>query len=144
MKKVDFNEALNQLIEEDPRYEVQAYHFLREGLDFTITHFSKPVEGPGRHVSGSELLEGIRKYALQEYGPLTKTVLEHWGIRQTSDFGHLVFNLVRKGVLGKTEEDSLGDFDKGYNFDDAFCQPFQPREQKMPETSPITSADDTQ
>jgi uncharacterized repeat protein (TIGR04138 family) len=127
MKKVGFNEALNQIQAEDLRYRPQAYHFIREALDFSIKHFAKPMEGPGRHVSGAELLEGIRRFALQEYGPMSKTVLNHWGVRNTGDFGHLVFNLVDKGVLGKTQEDRLEDFLDGYDFDDVFRKPFRPR-----------------
>ena len=80
MKKIHFSEALSQIIDEDPRYEALAYHFIREALEHTIMKFEKPTEGPGRHVTGSELLEGIRVFALKEYGPLTKTVLNHWGI----------------------------------------------------------------
>lgn len=132
MQKIGFNEALSQILDEDPRYKVQAYGFIREALDFTIKHFDKPVEGPGRHVSGTELLEGIRTFALQEYGPLTKTVFGTWGIHETQDFGHLVFNLVGKGVLGKTEEDKLEDFQSGYDFHEAFRKPFLPRA-KRPE-----------
>lgn len=127
MKKLGFQEALNQLLSEDPRYEAQAYHFIREALDFTIKHFSKPVEGPGRHVSGTELLEGIRKFALQEYGPLTKTVLNRWGFNTSEDFGQVVFNLVEKGILGKTDEDRLEDFRHGYDFEEAFRKPFLPK-----------------
>lgn len=127
MKKVGFNEALNLILAEDPRYQPYAYHFIREALDFSIKHFAKPLDGPGRHVSGTELLEGIRRFALQEYGPMAMTVLRHWGINETADFGHLVFNLVEKGVLGKTEEDTLEDFLDGYDFDDVFRKPFRPQ-----------------
>ena len=127
MKKISFSEALSQIIDEDPRYKIEAYHFLREALEHTIMHFKKPVEGPGRHVSGTELLEGIRRFALKEFGPLTMTVLNHWGICETVDFGHLVFNLVEKGVLGKTNEDKLEDFANGYEFHRAFRGPFCPR-----------------
>jgi len=130
MKKISFCEALSLIIDEDPRYKVEAYHFLREALEHTIMHFKKPVEGPGRHVSGTELLEGIRRFALKEFGPLTKTVLNNWGIYETVDFGHLVFNLVDKGVLGKTSEDKLEDFANGYEFDRAFRSPFCPRTRK--------------
>lgn len=128
MKKISFNEALNQILAKDERYDAQAYHFIREALEHTIKHFQKPVEGPGRHVSGMELLEGIRRFALQEFGPLAYTVLGRWGVHETVDFGHLVFNLVETGVLGKTEEDQLEDFAGGYDFADAFRTPFLPRE----------------
>jgi uncharacterized repeat protein (TIGR04138 family) len=126
MKKFSFAEALAQILSEDTRYDPEAYQFVRQALDYSIRLFEKPVEGPGRHVSGAELLEGARKLALKEYGPLAKTVLARWGIRQTEDIGAIVFRLVDKGVLGKTDEDDLADFSSGYDFDAAFRAPFRP------------------
>jgi uncharacterized repeat protein (TIGR04138 family) len=126
MKQTDFNEALGQILKKDPRYDTQAYLFLREALDFTIKTLAKP-EGPrGRHVSGAELLGGFRQYALQEYGPLARTVLGRWGVRRCEDVGEIVFNLVEASVLGKTEEDRKSDFAGGYDFDEAFSAPFRP------------------
>lgn len=124
MRKPSFQEAMEEILREDPRYGEQAYLFVRSALDFTIKLFSKPLEGPGRHVSGGELLEGIRQFALQEYGAMTKTVLNRWGIRRTEDFGEIVFRLVDKGVLGKTDEDRKEDFAGGYDFDEVFRAPF--------------------
>lgn len=126
MKKVNFNEALAQILKADVRYDEQAYLFLREALDFTIKLFAKPIGGPGRHVSGNELLDGIRQYALQEYGAMAKTVLNRWGIHNGEDFGNIVFNLIEKGILGKTEQDRQEDFMGGYDFDEAFRQPYRP------------------
>lgn len=126
MKKISFNEALEQILRKDSRYDEHAYLFIREALDHTIKLLSKPVEGPGRHVSGSELLEGIRDYALKEFGPMAHTVLKHWGISSSEDFGNIVFNLVDTGILGKTDEDRREDFAGGYDFDDAFRKPFLP------------------
>ncbi len=127
MKKFGFQEAVEQIVDEDPRYPAEAYHFVRLALDDAVKRFEKPIEGPGRHVTGGELLEGIRLYALSEFGAITRTVLAHWGIRETIDFGHIVFNLVGKGILGKTDEDKLEDFADGYDFDRAFRTPFRPR-----------------
>lgn len=127
MKKSAFSDALDDIVAKDPRYQVNAYLFVREALDFTIKMLNKPREGAGRHVRGSELLEGMRKYALQEFGPMAKTVLNTWGIHQCLDFGHLVFNLVEAGVLGKTDDDHLQDFSGGYDFDEAFRKPFRPQ-----------------
>jgi len=126
MKKVNFNEALARILEDDPRYDEHAYLFLREALDHTIKMLAKPVDGPARHVSGSELLEGIRQYALKEFGPMAMTVLNRWGIRRCEDFGEIVFNLVDKGILGKTDEDRKEDFAGGYDFNKAFREPFRP------------------
>lgn len=126
MKKSNFHETVEIMAQEHPAYSSHAYYFMREALDFTIKLFEKPLEGPARHVSGSELLDGIRKFALQEFGPITKTVLNRWGIHRCEDFGEIVFIMVEKGVLGKTDEDRKEDFSGGYDFDNAFCKPFQP------------------
>ena len=126
MKQTDFHEALRKILEHDARYTPEAYLFLREALEFTITLLKKPEKGPARHVSGMELLDGIRQYALQEYGPLALRVLNQWGVRRSEDFGEVVFNLVEAGALGKTEEDRREDFAGGYDFEVAFAAPFQP------------------
>jgi uncharacterized repeat protein (TIGR04138 family) len=126
MRKPTFEEALAQILKEDRRYDERAYEFLREGLDFTMKALSKPTEGEERHVSGQELLQGLRRYALQEFGPMAMTVLKHWGVTRCEDFGEIVFNLVDKGVLGKSARDSREDFSGGYNFEEAFRHPFRP------------------
>lgn len=126
MKTANFSEALAEILLEDPRYAEEAYHFIREALDSTIRSLEKPSQGVGKHVSGRELLEGIREYALEQYGPLTKTVLNQWGLHETIDFGYLVFNLVEKNILGKTSDDKVADFSDGYTFEDAFEKPFRP------------------
>lgn len=126
MNKISYTEALSQIVTEDPRYDEHGYLFIREALDFTIQKYEKPSHGPGRHVSGRELLDGIREYALQEFGPMAYRVLTHWGIQRCEDFGEMVFNLVHKGILGKTEHDHKADFEQGYDFKSAFIDPFLP------------------
>lgn len=142
MEKLSFETALRMILDEDDRYDEQAYLFMREALDHTIQTLDKPVDGPGRHVSGQELLEGIRVYTLDEFGPMALRVLNKWGLQTTEDFGNIVFNLVDKGILGKTEEDRLEDFLHGYTFEDAFLTPFLPEKKttSKPETS--SSMDD--
>lgn len=127
MKKTSFNEALAQILKEDTRFHPDAYLFVREALDFTCKNLKKPQRGAQRHVSASELLEGIRQYAMREYGPMAMTVLEYWGIRKCIDFGCIVFNLVNKNILRKTESDSISDFESGYDFETAFRRPYQKR-----------------
>jgi uncharacterized repeat protein (TIGR04138 family) len=121
MNELSIEELLENIVLEDNRYNVDAYHFVREGLDFTVKSLRSP-----RHVNGGELLNGIREYALEEYGPMAKRVLAEWGITCCEDIGCIVFNLVNVGLLGKTEDDSLEDFKKGYDFNDAFLQPYRP------------------
>lgn len=125
-KKHTFEESLKQIIEEDPRYPREAYAFLRLALNFCIKTLNKPTSGPARHISGQELLEGIRLFTLQEFGPISRTVLKEWGITRTEDFGNIVFNMVRHGVLGKTDQDKIEDFSNNYTFEDAFTNPFLP------------------
>ncbi len=127
MQEINFDEALQLIEAKDPRYHREAYLFVREGLDYTQKNIARDARGRVRHVSGQELLEGIREYALQQFGPMAMTVLEEWGVRECKDFGEIVFNMVETGLLAKTEKDSRADFEPGYDFADAFRKPFLPR-----------------
>lgn len=126
MQEVSFEEALDQIRTRDARYSRDAYVFVREALDHTQKTIGKDTRGRIRHVSGQELLEGIRDYALSQFGPMTAMVLEEWGIRACQDFGEIVFNMVDIGLLAKTEKDSRADFAAGYTFEEAFQKPFLP------------------
>ena len=126
MQSVNFEELLEPILAKDPRYHREAYLFLRESLDHTQKIVSKPKKGEIRHVSGQELLAGIREYALEQFGPMAMTVLEEWGIKSSEDFGEIVFNMVEHGLLAKTEKDSREDFKAGYDFYEAFRRPFLP------------------
>ncbi|MBX7157142.1 MAG: hypothetical protein K1X66_01970 [Verrucomicrobiae bacterium] len=132
MAKISFQQALEQIVILDSRYSIDAYQFMKEALDFTTKILKKnSSKNPApQHITGQELLEGIRIYTLKQYGPMGKTLLEYWGLRQCEDFGQIVFNLVNLGVFGKTESDSLEDFKKGYDFDEAFVKPFLPEERR--------------
>ena len=121
MKHPNTEEIFQGILDRDPRYTAEAYTFVRAGLDHTVRRLEKP-----RHISGQELLDGIREFALSEFGPMAKTVLNGWGIQRTEDVGEIVFNMVETGLLGKTEKDSRADFADGYDFDEAFCKPFRP------------------
>ena len=103
------------LCRRDRRYKPEAYTFVLAGLTFTVSRLPEP-----RHLTGQELLEGLRLFGLDQFGPLTTQVFEHWGVRSTEDFGRIVFNLVEARLLRKTEEDSLEDFKGGYDFSSAF------------------------
>jgi uncharacterized repeat protein (TIGR04138 family) len=138
MKKTSFEEALAEILQKDQRYDEHAYYFIREALDFTIRLYAKPPEGQGRHVSGQELLEGVRRFALQEFGPMALTVLNRWGIRRTDDVGEIVFNLVGTGVLGKTDKDRKEDFADVYDFEKTFRGPFLPSTETNPESRTST------
>jgi uncharacterized repeat protein (TIGR04138 family) len=126
MQKIGFAEALDAIVASDPRYQREAYVFLRDALDFTTKQQKKIKGATIRHVAGPELLEGVRQYAVKEFGPMVLTVFDNWGIHRTEDVGNMVFNLIDAGIFGKTEEDSIEDFKDVYGFDDAFAKPFAP------------------
>ena len=126
MQEVNFDEAVEQILEKDSRFHRDAYTFMREALDFTQKLIGSKNQGKVRHVSGQELLDGIRQYSLQQFGPMTITVFEEWGIQTCKDFGDIVFNMVEIGLLAKTDRDSREDFRDGYDFGDAFRKPFWP------------------
>jgi uncharacterized repeat protein (TIGR04138 family) len=105
-------ERLNTL---DGRYAERAYAFVLMALEEVVRRLPER-----RHVSGGELADGCRELAIRLYGPLSKTVLEHWNIRSTRDFGEIVFNLLEVGVLSKDDEDSRRDFDDLFDFTEVF------------------------
>lgn len=114
----DFDDAdaiLDCLRQRNPRYNPKAYGFILSALHRVMEGLDRP-----RHISGHELVEGVRQLALDRFGPLSRTVLEHWGIRSTSDVGEVVFLLIECGVLLKQDEDSPEDFKDLFDFEDAF------------------------
>lgn len=134
-----FVNTVGQIHQNDPRYDEEAYFFIRDALDFSAKALSKPRSGPDKHISGTELVECVREFALQEFGPMTYTVLTAWGIEATSDFGEIVFNLVDAGMLGKTDEDRKEDFASKYDFVEAFVKPFLPGD---PSSREVTRSED--
>lgn len=132
MKKRGFAEALEQILIEHPEYERDAYFFLRDCLEFTVEKLKKEKGGAIRHVNASQFLEGMREYGLQQFGPMTITVLDFWGVRNCQDVGKMVFLLIEAGIFGKTENDSLGDFAGGYSFEEAFVAPYLPESESLP------------
>lgn len=135
MKKQNFLEMVNLIVKEDDRYTREAYGFLKEALDFTMDKERKRkgqvVSKTQRHVTGQELLEGVREYALDQFGPMAYTVLTSWGLERCEDFGEMVFNLIEYGVFSKNEDDSKEDFAAIYDFEEAFLKPFQPDRRRL-------------
>jgi len=133
--------AIAQLAQEDKRYKLDAYLFVFEALHFAQEELQMGREAPsepapeglagdaenpvGRHVTGQELCQAIREYALRQYGYMAKTVLNSWGVYTTRDFGEIVFNLIKIGQMRKTPEDRIEDFDHVYDFQTAFVDQFR-------------------
>lgn len=122
MSQLSVEKKLREIVSEDPRYRVGAYHFVFEALDFTMLRLGRNRRrGAERHLSVGELLDGIRGFAISEYGPLARVVLESLGVFGTGDLGEIVFNLVDRGLLNKQETDSKDQFERhGFSFREAF------------------------
>jgi uncharacterized repeat protein (TIGR04138 family) len=106
---------LEKLREKNPRYTDAAYLFVLSALQYAIEQLDEP-----RHISGQELAEGARELAIDQFGPMARTVLEHWGIHSTTDIGEIVYALIDCRVLIKQDADNLDDFRDVFSFDDAF------------------------
>lgn len=121
------DDPLRQVWKKDGRYAFEAYQFLFESLDQAVHLTGREAEEtPKRHVSGQELLEGMRQYASRLFGPLAGRVWQSWGVKSTLDWGHIVFSLVESQLLSRQETDSIDDFKNGYEFQAAFVDTYKP------------------
>ena len=121
MKELEtFLEKIEKVMKAHREYKFEAYSFVMAGLHHTVSKLKKP-----RHVSGRELAEGVREYALDQFGPMARTVLNYWGIKSTFDFGRIVFALVEVGILRKQPEDKIEDFKNIYDFKEAFDKGYE-------------------
>jgi uncharacterized repeat protein (TIGR04138 family) len=123
---------LADIVERDPRYAYEAYEFVFAALGHTQHLLGRvPSDdevgdpGPEYHVSGRELVQGIRDLALREFGLMARVVFRMWGIERTDDFGEIVFNLVSENLMSKTDQDSREDFRDVYDFDQALVREFR-------------------
>ncbi len=114
-----YAKQLDSLMARDQRYPLSAYGFVLTALHATVGNLQHP-----RHISGQELAQGFRRFALEQFGPMTLTVLERWSIRSTEDVGRIVFNLIDVGLLNKSPGDRLEDFQRLYDFQEAFGGPY--------------------
>ena len=113
---------LHEVVEDVGLYPAEAFDFIQQGLSYTVQklHSASTDPNASRHVSGQQLCEGLREYALLQWGLLARTVLRRWNVTATLDFGRIVFALVDAGHMQKTDEDSLDDFRAVYDFRTAF------------------------
>ena len=108
-------ELLQGVLDRDRRYPLEAYRFMFESLDYTLAGLEKV-----RHVRGPELLDGVREYAIEQFGLMARPVFRCWNIKETRDLGNVVFNLVDAGLMGKSGDDTIEEFVGVYEFEDVF------------------------
>src|SRR5215213_3838432 len=140
---LDASHPIARLLKEDPRYAFEAYVLVFESLNFAHKVLGLGVQRPAgegeaedesdegeqssneRHLTGQQLCEAVRQYAVDQYGYMAQCVLKSWGITSTSDFGEIVFNLIRIGQMRKTADDRREHFDNVFDFDEAFRESFK-------------------
>ena len=114
---------LKQVLRKAGPYPLEAFNFVREGLTYTAQSIHEDLEAlpeSDRHITGQQLCLGLRDYAIDQYGLLAPTVLRHWRIRRTDDFGRIVFAMIDAGLMTSTDQDSIEDFRAVYDFSEAF------------------------
>ena len=112
-------EELWRLQARHPRFHERGYQFVLEALTLVTQALDEP-----RHLTGKEVAEGVRKLALGRFGPMARTVLAYWGIRDTADVGRIVFAMVEQGILTANETDRREDFEDAFDFEEAFEQDY--------------------
>lgn len=125
-------QAIIELMQQDQRYHLEAYQFVREALQYAQKVMKMPAikdEGneakQDHHLTGQQLCQAIREFALEQFGFMAKTVLNSWGVHTTGDFGEIVYNLIRIKEMRKSKSDRRDDFDDQYDFDVAFEPRFE-------------------
>jgi len=132
-ESADFLEKVRAVAREQEKYDLQAYLFVFQALEFTLKRIGKR-----RHVSGAELLEGIRDFALLNFGAMGEAVFRQWGLESSMDFGRIVFALVEADLMSKTDTDDMSDFSGGFDFHKTFGEEYVPS--GLPEESEEQSA----
>jgi len=129
--------TIAKMLREDPRYKLGAYEFVFESLGYAhkelglgggTSREEEPDEenpSPERHLTGQQLCEAIRLFALDQFGFMAKCVLNSWGVKSSRDFGNIVFNLIKAGQMRKTAEDRIEDFENVFDFDTGLAGEFQ-------------------
>jgi len=124
---------LEQILEKDSRYPLEAYKFVSTAVNLISKKIiARRKSARSRHISGLQLLNGMKELLLDRYGCMTIEVLNTWNIHCTDDFGEIVFNLAEVKLLGTSENDSKEDFHDRFNFHNAFVLPFTPHKRLKP------------
>ncbi len=110
-----------------PKFHQDGYRFIYEALHHTQKKLDRSPDLPEEdaHITGQELMHGVRELGIKRFGPLAKNVFAHWGVRSTADFGRIVFDMIERGEMRKTDRDQLSDFIDVYEFDDAFDRDYE-------------------
>lgn len=113
-------EAFERIGQQDGRYHERGYLFVLAALEYAQGKLAQR-----RHLSGAELAWACRDFALEQFGLLASTVLGHWGITSTEDFGRIVFTLIDVELLARQPSDKVEDFEHVYDFAEVFREGYR-------------------
>jgi uncharacterized repeat protein (TIGR04138 family) len=125
MAAISLESRIDELVQKDRRYAADAYQYVFDALDYVIQHPICRSTG-SRHITVTELLEGLRRLGLEQFGPLARAVFENWGVYSTEDFGEIVFKLIENDLLNQGDHDRKEDFQHGFDFREAFEEGYRP------------------
>ena len=122
----DLRHDIRRLSREDGRFRAEAFVFLFESLEPAVKLAGRDdAQGSDRHITGQELVAGLRQEATRLFGPLAAQVWRSWGVRSTLDWGHIVFLLVDSGILSRQESDSIEDFRTDLDYEQEFGEGYE-------------------
>lgn len=135
MKNLEFYNTVKKILLKDSRYAFDSYEFINDAVIFTVKLFEQE-KGKTRHVTGVELLVGVKEFAIKKFGPMAYEIFQEWGIRDGMSVGNIVFNMLDYGLLSKTEKDSIEDFRVDFNIEEELKKPFIPKQLKRNRSLP--------
>lgn len=111
ISKEDYRKRIDEIVKNDTRYHREAYSFTVMALNYAVLVLYKTKE-----ISAAEMVEGIKAYGLEKFGPMCRAVFEYWGLYSSTDFALVIYNLIDQSVVVGDKESILGDFEK-HTFD---------------------------
>ncbi len=132
-KTSDFFIKVNEITDRDGRYPVEAYEFVNDAVVYTVEKLSKKNSSGRNHITGQELLDGVKELGIKLYGPMASQVFQEWSIKDGMSVGNIVYNMVNCQLLRTSDSDSISDFNIPLDFQKALTSPFMPKWKKMSE-----------
>jgi uncharacterized repeat protein (TIGR04138 family) len=136
MQPLNFEHSIKRIVAADPRFHSEAYFFVRDAINFTRRSAGGP-RNKARDVGSAELLDGLRRCALETYGPMAAAVLAEWGVHRCEDFGDIISTMIAHRCDIGAMSGQLEDFKHGYSFNEAFRKPFLPSTRRAAPPKPV-------
>ncbi|MBO4527043.1 MAG: hypothetical protein IKS92_15845 [Victivallales bacterium] len=124
-------DIIRKICEEDDTFPPMAYCFVRDSVHKALDNIAKAkrqnlfADDDPPDIKGADLCRFFRDTLINRFGPSAIDVLDTWNIKKTSDFGKIIYKLISVEILGKSENDSIEDFDDVFDFTEEFVMPYK-------------------